>query len=71
MTSALKRLYLVQGLGSTHLVEASSQAQALQTVVKSVYTVKVASALEVGRLLTDGVKITQVAEQIPTEAAKL
>lgn len=58
----ITRLYVVRSLmgGATHLVQASSQAQALRHVVRGMFDVTPAAALDVASLMGGGV-VPQVA----------
>ena len=49
------RLYIVEVLGGVvRLVKATSQAQAINHVIKPIYTARIAKSLEVAELLADG-----------------
>lgn len=59
------RIYQVQALnGDSILVKATTQAQALRHVAKSIYTVRVPTALEVAEELEVGQKIEDATKEI-------
>ena len=49
-----QRIYKVTGNNTSHLVQASSQAQALRHVAGKQYQVEVAKAVDVAQLMTKG-----------------
>lgn len=64
--AAEQRIYKVAGNGKSHLVQASSQAQALRHVAGKLYKVEVAKAIDVAQLMTKGVFVevsSTIAEQ--------
>jgi hypothetical protein len=61
-----QRIYKVSGNGKSHLVQASSQAQALRHVAGKLYLVEVAKAVDVAQLMGKGATVevaALVAEQ--------
>ena len=61
-----QRIYKVTGNNKAHLVQASSQAQALRHVAGKQYQVEVAKAVDVAQLMGKGATVeiaTTVAEQ--------
>ena len=49
------RLYIVEFMNErARLVKATSQAQAINHVIKPIYTARIAKSLEVAELLADG-----------------
>lgn len=62
-----KRIYCVEGPATTHLVEASSQAQAVNHVVRSLFTAVVANQRTLVELLGKGVKVETTGEEVMTD----
>lgn len=67
-----QRIYKVTSGGTTHLVQAASQAQALRHVAGKLFSVEVAKAIDVATHMSNGVTVevaSLVAEQtsIPME----
>ena len=63
---AEQRIYKVTSANKEHLVQATSQAQALRHIAGKYYTVEVAKSIDVARLMGDGVKVetaSVIAEQ--------
>lgn len=52
-----QRIYKVTGNGTAHLVQASSQAQALRHVAGKQYLVEVAKAVDVAQLMGKGATV--------------
>ena len=52
-----QRIYKVTGNGQSHLVQASSQAQALRHVAGKLYLVEVAKAIDVAQLMGKGATV--------------
>lgn len=64
------RIYMVQALnGDAMLVKATNQAQALRHVARTIYTVRVPTALEVAEEMAVGQKIED-ATSATTETAQ-
>jgi hypothetical protein len=55
--AAEQRIYKVTGNGQSHLVQASSQAQALRHVAGKLYLVEVAKAIDVAQLMGKGATV--------------
>ena len=67
-----QRIYKVISSHKEHLVQASSQAQALRHVAGKYYTVDVAKAIDVAQMMSKGVQIeiaSMNAEQTTIEGA--
>ncbi len=67
-----QRIYKVTNGGTTHLVQATSQAQALRHVAGKTFAVEVAKAVDVAQLMTKGCTVevaAMVAEQMSIEGA--
>lgn len=65
-----QRIYKVTNGGTTHLVQAMSQAQALRHVAGKTFTVEVAKAIDVATLMGKGATVetaSVVAEQSQIE----
>jgi hypothetical protein len=61
-----QRIYKVTGNGQSHLVQASSQAQALRHIAGKLYLVEVAKAIDVAQLMAKGATVevsSTIAEQ--------
>lgn len=61
-----QRIYKVTGNGASHLVQASSQAQALRHIAGKLYLVEVAKAIDVAHLMGKGATVevsSTIAEQ--------
>ena len=61
-----QRIYKVAGNGQSHLVQASSQAQALRHIAGKLYLVEVAKAIDVAQLMAKGATVevsSTIAEQ--------
>lgn len=61
-----QRIYKVTGNGQSHLVQASSQAQALRHIAGKLYLVEVARAIDVAQLMAKGATVevsSTIAEQ--------
>ncbi len=64
--AAEQRIYKVTGNGQSHLVQASSQAQALRHIAGKLYLVEVAKAIDVAQLMAKGATVevsSTIAEQ--------
>ena len=62
-----KRIYAIQAAnGDMMMVKATNQAQALRHVAKSIYTVTVASAVDVAEHLECGQKIEDATKEVIT-----
>ena len=55
--AAEQRIYKVTGNSQSHLVQASSQAQALRHVAGKLYLVEVAKAIDVAQLMGKGATV--------------
>ena len=55
--AAEQRIYIVTGNSQSHLVQASSQAQALRHVAGKLYQVEVAKAIDVAQLMGKGATV--------------
>ena len=67
-----QRIYKVTNGGTTHLVQAASQAQALRHVAGKTFTVEVAKAIDVATIMGKGVTVeiaAMVAEQLSIKGA--
>ena len=64
-----QRIYKVTSANKEHLVQATSQAQALRHIAGKYYTVEVAKSIDVARLMNDGTKLEVAA--ITAEQADL
>jgi hypothetical protein len=65
-----QRIYKVTSGDKTHLVQATSQAQALRHVAGKTFSIEVAKAIDVAALMSKGVTVeaaTLVAEQTSIE----
>ncbi len=60
---AEQRIYKVTSGDTTHLVQATSQAQALRHVAGKMFTVEVAKAIDVAQLMSKGSTIEVAAMQ--------
>lgn len=52
-----QRIYIVTSGEKSHLVQATSQAQALRHVAGKTFLVEVAKAIDVARLMSDGTTV--------------
>jgi type II secretory pathway component GspD/PulD (secretin) len=69
--AAEQRIYKVTGNGTQHLVQASSQAQALRHVAGKQYQVEVAKAVDVAHIMGKGGTVehaASIAEQLEINA---
>jgi ribosome biogenesis SPOUT family RNA methylase Rps3 len=62
-----QRIYKVTGNGAEHLVQATSQAQALRHVAGKQYAVDVAKAIDVAQLMSKGIKIELASAPAPEQ----
>jgi len=65
-----QRIYIVTNGGAQHLVQASSQAQAIRHIAGKTFEVRIAKTLDVAQLMSNGAVLeaaTNVSEQKTTE----
>jgi len=60
---SIRRIYKVVGNGQARLVNAASQAQAINFVVRDTYDAQVANQLDLVGLLGKGTKVEHVEEE--------
>ena len=64
--AAEQRIYTVSNDAVTHLVQASSPAQALRHVAGKTYAVNVAKGIDVAQLMSKGIQL-EMAKTIPEQ----
>ena len=65
--AAEQRIYVVTNGGAQHLVQASSQAQAIRHIAGKTFDVRIAKTLDVAQLMSKG-KILETAVSVPEQA---
>ena len=61
---AEQRIYVVTNGGSQHLVQASSQAQAIRHIAGKTFDARIAKTLDVAQMMSNGV-VLETAASVP------
>ena len=64
---AEQRIYVVTNGGNQHLVQASSQAQAIRHIAGKTFDARIAKTLDVAQMMSNGV-VLEAAVNVPEQA---